>query len=172
MLSQHVDALPARRGYQRSLSADARYGGIVDALSSELTLQRAPWTALALANSPWLWSPLRPFSRRWSPRSLLVCHRAPLRVPAPFTNSLEFTTHYHWSQLIGHSYSNSLGMVTIRAIRTIGVTTRHDLSAIRSPNLSAAISMSKRLNSDDKTGDHPLLGIRHCRHPPEGTALG
>ena len=92
MLSQHFNALSARRGYRRSLSADARYGEIVDALSSELTLQRAPWTALALANSPWLWSPLRPFSRRWSPRSPLVCHRAPLRVPAPFTNSRSDTT--------------------------------------------------------------------------------
>ena len=27
MLTQHVDALVARRGYRRSLSADARYGG-------------------------------------------------------------------------------------------------------------------------------------------------
>ena len=44
--------------------------------------------------------------------------------------------NYHWSQLIGHSYSNSLGMVTIRATRPIvGVTTHHDLAAIRSLNL-------------------------------------
>ena len=32
--------------------------------------------------------------------------------------------------------------------------------------------MSKRLTSDDKTGDHPLLGIGHSRHPPEGTSSG
>ena len=44
--------------------------------------------------------------------------------------------NYHWSQLIGHSYSNSLGMVTIRATRPIvGVTTRHDLTTIRSLKL-------------------------------------
>ena len=45
-------------------------------------------TALALANSPWLWSPHRPLPRRWSPRSPLVRHRAPSRVPALFANSL------------------------------------------------------------------------------------
>ena len=44
--------------------------------------------------------------------------------------------NYYWSQLVGHSYSNSLGMVTIRATRSVvGVTTCHDLVSIRSPNL-------------------------------------
>ena len=33
--------------------------------------------------------------------------------------------------------------------------------------------MSKRLSSDDnRAGDHPLLGMGHSRHPPEGTASG
>ena len=57
---------------------------------------------------------------------------------------------YHWSQLIGHCYSNSLGMVTITATRPIvGVTTRHDLAIIWSLTLSAAIPMSKCLSSDE-----------------------
>ena len=43
---------------------------------------------------------------------------------------------YHGSQLIGHSFSNSLVVLTIRATRPIvGVTTRHDFVEIRSPNL-------------------------------------
>ena len=41
----------------------------------------------------------------------------------------------NWSQLIGHSYSNSLGMVTVRATRPIvDVTAGHNLISIQSPN--------------------------------------
>jgi len=44
--------------------------------------------------------------------------------------------NYQWSQLIEYSYSIYLGMVTTRATRpTVSVTTRHELSAIRCPNL-------------------------------------
>uniref|UniRef100_A0A8C4X0X6 MOB family member 4, phocein n=1 Tax=Eptatretus burgeri TaxID=7764 RepID=A0A8C4X0X6_EPTBU len=43
---------------------------------------------------------------------------------------------HRFTKQIGHSYSNSLGMVTIRATRPIvGGTTHHNLAAIRSPNL-------------------------------------
>ena len=59
--------------------------------------------------------------------------------------------NYHWSQLIGHSYSNSLGMVIIRATRPIvdaTTATTALLSSLRTSK-SAAILMSKRLSSDD-----------------------
>ena len=43
--------------------------------------------------------------------------------------------NYHWGQLMRHSYSNSLGVVTIRATRPrVGAITRHNLSTFRSPN--------------------------------------
>ena len=59
--------------------------------------------------------------------------------------------NYHWNQLISHSYSNSLGMVTIRATRPIvGVTTRHDVAAIPSSNLRECCNTNvQRLSSDD-----------------------
>ena len=44
--------------------------------------------------------------------------------------------NYYGSQLIGHMYRNSLGMVTIRVTSPIvDVTTFHDLATVRSLNL-------------------------------------
>ena len=59
-LSQQCRCSPGETGVTGTLSAQSSVWerGIADAPFSELTL----WTALAPANSSWLWPPRRPFS--------------------------------------------------------------------------------------------------------------
>ena len=92
----------------------------------------------------------------------LLCHTTSVGIPSPAitlrslkrwichpkstTSCKVKKLNYHGSPFIWHSYSSSLGMVTIRVTRpVVGVTSHHDLTTISSP------SLKKWCNTDVQT---------------------
>ena len=70
----------------------------------------------------------------------------------PLSHTLVYWCYlnYHWSQVIGHSDSNSWAMVTIRVTRSIlAVTTLHELTTILCLNLIPTIKDHLRLTQGD-----------------------